>query len=189
MENKILVVDLETSDFLDKGGKIVEVGLVELDITTGARAIVYDSLVLDPTLDCSTLHQSWICVNKYISPVDIFTAPSLVDESSKIQSIIDSYSNGMTAFNKRFDFGFLEANGFSIPKKLACPMEVATNICKIPKTGKAKFYPGYKWPNVEEAYAFFFPGEEYQELHRGADDAFHEAKIVYELIARGKIIV
>ena len=60
-------------------------------------------------------------------------------------------------------------------------MLVSTPICKIPnKWGKDK------WPKVEEAYNFFFPGNDYVELHRGADDAFHEADIVFELIKRGK---
>jgi DNA polymerase-3 subunit epsilon len=49
-------------------------------------------------------------------------------------------------------------------------------VCKIPGN-----YGKYKWPKVEEAYDFFFPNNNYVEKHRGADDAFHEADIVYEL--------
>jgi len=33
MENKILIIDIETTGFLPKG-KIVEIGIVELDILT-----------------------------------------------------------------------------------------------------------------------------------------------------------
>ncbi len=64
-------------------------------------------------------------------------------------------------------------------------MLVSTPICKCPnKNGRG----GYKWPKVEEAYKHFFPESEYVELHRGADDAFHEADIVYELHKLGLII-
>ena len=35
MENKILVVDLESCGFMQKGGSIVEVGAVSLDLETG----------------------------------------------------------------------------------------------------------------------------------------------------------
>ena len=59
-------------------------------------------------------------------------------------------------------------------------MKIATNICKI--KGKR----GYKWPSFEEAHAFFFPEIEYTEIHRGADDAYHEADLVYKLIKMGK---
>ena len=42
-----------------------------------------------------------------------------------------------------------------------------------------------KWPKVEEAWEHFFPDVAYIEQHRGADDAVHEAKIVYELYKIG----
>ena len=59
-------------------------------------------------------------------------------------------------------------------------MLLSTDICKIP--GR---YGKNKWPSVEEAFAFFFPDEEYSEKHRGLDDAKHEAKIVYRLYQDG----
>jgi DNA polymerase-3 subunit epsilon len=43
---------------------------------------------------------------------------------------------------------------------------------------------GSKWAG-QEAYDFFFGKTDYIETHRGADDAFHEAEIVYELYKRG----
>ena len=60
-------------------------------------------------------------------------------------------------------------------------MILSTNICKIPSP-KGK---GYKWPKVQEAYDFLFGETAYVEEHRGADDAYHEADIVYELYLRG----
>ena len=62
-------------------------------------------------------------------------------------------------------------------------MKIATDVCKIPSMS------GYKWPNVQEAYDFFFGKTDYTELHRGADDAFHEADIVYELYKMEKFTI
>lgn len=42
-----------------------------------------------------------------------------------------------------------------------------------------------KNPNVEEAWAYFFPDQEYKEKHRAADDALHEAAIIYQLYKLG----
>ena len=77
----------------------------------------------------------------------------------------------------KFDFDFLKSRGFKFPKELPCPMKLSTNICKIPSKNKK----GYKWPKVQEAYDFFFPDNDYIEKHRGADDAFYEADIVFKL--------
>ena len=59
-------------------------------------------------------------------------------------------------------------------------MLLLVDICCIPdKNGKNKR------PNVEESYKYFFPESNYIEKHRGANDAFYEAQIVYELYKIG----
>ena len=60
-------------------------------------------------------------------------------------------------------------------------MILSTNICKL----KGRYKGKYKWPSVQEAWDFYFGNTGYVEKHRGADDAFHEADIVFELIKRG----
>ena len=178
-ENKILIIDIETSDFLQRGGTIVEVGIVELDIVTGQKRIVFDSIVKESKLTEEVLKKSWIVSNNYMKLEDIMSAPAIETKLQEIQEIINKYTLGSTAFNNRFDFDFLESRGIKFPKKLPCPMLLSTNICKIPGPR------GFKWPKVEEAYEFYFGKTDYIELHRGADDAFHEADIVFELIKRG----
>lgn len=42
---EILIIDLETTGFLTQGGKIVEVGIVELDLETGNKKIIFDQVV------------------------------------------------------------------------------------------------------------------------------------------------
>lgn len=178
---KILIVDIETTGFLQQGGKIVEVGIVELDLSNGNKQIIFDQVTHEKGITKEECEKSWIVKNSTLTVEDIRTSKSLDVLKPEIQYLINSYQYGTTAFNNAFDFGFMEHRGFIFPKKLACPMKISTNICKLPKSNGF----GYKWPKVEEAYEFFFGKTEYIEAHRGADDAYHEADIVYELYKRG----
>jgi len=179
---KILVLDIETTGFLNQGGKIVEVGIVSLDLSNGQKEIVFDSLCHERPITREHVESSWIVQNGYISSDEIRHSIQLSNILPKIQCLVDEYPLGGTAFNRSFDFDFLESRGVKFPKKLPCPMLLSTDICKLPNRNG---YSSYKWPKVEEAWKHFFPEIEYVELHRGADDAFHEADIVYELYKLG----
>lgn len=181
MENKILILDIETTGFLNSGGKIVEIGIVELDLTNGEQKIIFDEMCHEKGITKKEVEDSWIIKNSDMTIEDVRNSKRLDKLKPKIQAIINDYKLGATAFNNTFDFGFLEDRGFSFPKKLGCPMKISTNICKIPNNRG-----GYKWPKVQEAYDFFFGKTDYIEKHRGADDALHEAKIVYKLFTMGK---
>lgn len=176
---KILIIDIETTGF-QPTGRICEVGIVELDIDSGETKIIFDR-VINPNLPDETLAKSWIVQKGYMTINEIKSGVEFSEIKCEIQDIINRYPDGATAFNRQFDFNFLESYGIKFPKKLPCPMLAATPICKLPKTGKAAHYGGYKWPNAEEAFKFFNPGIEYVELHRGADDAMHESDIVFKL--------
>lgn len=171
---KILVVDIETTGFFPDG-KIVEVGMVELCLDTGERKIVFNE-VINPGVPREELEKCWIVTRGSITPDEILNGKRFEDVKEDIQKIVDQYEDGATAFNRAFDFPFLEASEITFVKKLPCPMLKSTPICKLP--GKRG---GYKWPKVEEAHAHFFPDACYKEIHRGADDAMHEAEIVYAL--------
>lgn len=178
---KILILDIETTGFLQKGGKIVEIGLVELCLETGSKKIVFDEVCHEKGITLDEVSKSWIVENSTLTVEQIRNSPSLDNLRPIVQELLDKYTDGATAFNNDFDFGFFEDRGFTFPKKLACPMKLSTDICKIPSQREM----GYKWPKVQEAYDFFFGKTDYIETHRGADDAFHEADIVLELYKRG----
>jgi len=167
------VLDIETTGFSAAKDSIVEIGIVELDLYTGATSIIYDQLVKEHNLREQN-SQAWVFQNSDLDFAQVWNAKPL--EFDIIQDILNHYP--ITAFNKKFDFTFFRERGFLI-NELDCPMLLATNVCKIP--GKR----GYKWPTVEEAWHFFFPGISYIEKHRGADDALHEAKIVHRLYELG----
>ncbi|MDV7696272.1 3'-5' exonuclease [Chryseobacterium soli] len=178
---KILIIDIETTGFLQQNGKIVEIGIVELDLSNGNKKIIFDQVTHEKGITREEVDKSWIVKNSTLDVETIRTSKSLDALKPEIQSIIHSYNHGTTAYNNAFDFGFMEHRGFIFPKKLACPMKLSTGICKIPSVRGS----GYKWPKVEEAYEYFFGKTDYIEAHRGADDALHEADIVYELYRRG----
>lgn len=183
--SKILVLDIETTGFLNQGGKIVEVGIVELDLANGERKIIYDQVCHETGITLKEVEESWIVKNSDLTIEAIRTSKNLERLKPEIQHILNSYPLGATAFNNVFDFGFLENRGFYFPKKLPCPMKLSTNICQI-------IHPngyGYKWPKVEEAHKHFFGEVGYIEKHRGADDAFYEAEIVHELYKRGVFLI
>ena len=177
-DQKILIIDIETTNFLNGGGKIVEVGMVELNLANGKTKIVFDKICHEKGITKKECEKSWIVKNSTLTFELIRKSKRLDVLHPEIQKIISSYPLGCTMYNNVFDFGFLVDRNFVFVKKLPCPMILSTSILKLPlKSGKT----GYKWPNVEEAYNYFFPKEKYIELHRGSDDALHEAKIVYKL--------
>ncbi|BBE17850.1 hypothetical protein AQPE_2009 [Aquipluma nitroreducens] len=176
----ILVVDIETTGYLKQGGKIVEIGIVKLDLETGGIIPVYSSLIKEPGLDISHMagQFGWIFRNSNLTFDEVMIAPTLEEQRSVIQHILNLYE--ATAYNKAFDFGFLKDRGFQI-NELPCPMQLATPIMNIGGT--------MKWPSVEEAWGYFFGKTGYIETHRSLDDAIHEAKIVHKLYKMGQFEV
>ena len=180
MPKKILVIDVETTALRPQEGSLTEVGIVELDLATGNKKLIFDStchnkipkLTIQHVKDCYAVQQGWVTLEEIRSSPDFRT---IKDE---IQAIIDKYPNGVTAYNRVFDIGFLTYYGINFGKLIPCPMLLATDVCKIPSKFKKK---GYKWPRVEEAFEHFYPNSGYVEIHRGGDDAMHEADIIYEL--------
>lgn len=184
MEQKILIIDIETSGFNYIKDVIFEIGLVELSLTSGEITILFDSLVREPHL--SAKHRdAWIFQNSDMTVEAVREAPTMEEIRPIVQSIFYRY-DGMTAFNRNFDFGFMRNRNFKLPKELPCPMLVSTDIIKLPnKNG----YLGYKWPSAQEAWDYYFPDFPYVEKHRGADDARIEAMIVAKMYQLGQFVI
>ena len=177
----ILVLDIETTGFLNQGACIVEIGIVKLDLDTGKITDVFSSPVREEQLteEHSQKPFGWVFSNSDLTFDEVMNAPAARYVFQITQNVLNQYPLGCTAFNKKFDFDFLKSRGLKI-KELDCPMLLSTDVCKLP--GR---YSNYKWPNVEEAFKHFYPNVEYKEKHRGLDDARHEAMIVYSLYKLG----
>lgn len=182
IEDSVIIIDVETTGFSYSKDHIIEIGMVELNIVTGKKILLYSEFVA-PELDLDELQTTWILSQGHINILDIVFAKSLEDQRQQIQGLLNLYPIGCTAYNNTFDFGFMEAKGFELPKKLGCPMRLSVDICK--KQAVRKDAGKYKYPSAEEAYNHFFPGSNHKTAHRGGDDAWHEADIVYELYKLG----
>lgn len=185
-ETKILVLDIETTGFLNKGGKIVEIGIVELNLENGEIKTLFDNICHERPITKKEVEESWIVNNSTLTVEEIQHSKQLKIYFKEIQDIINSYPLGCTAYNNSFDFGFLEDRGFTFPKKLPCPMMLSINEVKAPmKKGHFRGNSSkYKYPNFQETWDHFFGKTGYIESHRGVDDAIHEAKVIYELYKR-----
>ena len=180
------IVDLETTGFLNKGGHIVEIGMVGFNTKFSGVRDILNIRCREAAMGAPD-GEAWIFKNSSLTVNEVANAELLEQQRPAIQSALNSV-DVVTAYNKDFDFGFLRDRGFRLPQEWPCPMIVLTDIMKLPKTGwAAKKYPGYKYPSVEEAWRFLFPEFQYKEQHRGLDDAMHEASIVSEMYKRGWI--
>lgn len=173
---KIVVIDIETTGFLNEGGNIVEVAAVELDLTNGNIDVLLNYVVHEDGMTLDKLENSWIIKNSDLSINNIRYSLNFKYIVNILNNIAIKYP--VTAFNRKFDISFLESRNIKFKELYPCPMLELTPILKLPHKNGRK---GNKWPNVEEAYKHFFPNENYVEKHRACDDALHEAKIIYEL--------
>lgn len=180
MEKKILIIDIESTNFKRRGGKIVEVGIVQLDLKTGDKKILFDEVCHQDGITKHEVMKSWIVKNSDLTMHMIQHSRNLKEMKSEIQQILNDHPLGCTSYNVPFDFGFMIFAGFRFPKKLDCPMLLSRELVQA-KNKKGSL----KNPNCMEAYHHFFPMSNYVEKHRAADDAWHEADIVYELYKRG----
>ena len=73
MAKEILVLDIETTGFLNQGGKIVEIGIVKLDLDSGAITPAYNSLIKEDGLNASHTRNGfgWIFQNSDLDFEDV----------------------------------------------------------------------------------------------------------------------
>ena len=170
MAQRVLVCDIETTGLDPLKDLIVEVGLVLIDLKTGAIEKCFDQVVREASFG-DAHKKAWVFANSDLKFGEVQSAPLLLSVKEEIQNYFNRFP--ATAYNKQFDFGFLRQRGIKIPYELDCPMQMATPILKIPH-----WKSGYKYPSVEEAWRYYFPTIKYLEKHRAYDDAMHEAQIV-----------
>lgn len=168
----IFVIDIETTG-LRVNCSIVEIGICFLNLENGKIGSTFDLICKEQ--DKILNKNAWIFQNSELRYEDVIDALELNEFKDVIQKIFD-LKYPCTAFNQKFDFGFLEQRGFVIQNKFWDPMVILKNIMKIPH-----HYYGYKFPTVQEAYRYLCEDNNYIEKHTALDDAIHEAKIVYEI--------
>jgi len=173
MERFIAIVDLETNELSTKTCDIVEVGICELDTTTGTTKKLLDVTIKEDSFtDTEKNRKAWVFKHTDLTIEKVLESEPLDKYRIKMQEIFNKYP--ITAFNTSFDFKILERKGFVIPKKFPCLMRTAApHVKQNPAAWRCSF---------QAAWNFFVPENPYTEIHRAYDDSEHEAKVAFKLI-------
>jgi hypothetical protein len=169
---EIAIIDLETTGQDTYSDAIVEIGICKLNLKTGLITPLFDKICQENNKEIK--YDAWIFKNSDLEYYDVKKAPDLTTFRKEIQRILNEYP--ITSYNQNFDFNFLKKRGFKIKREFWDPMFKAQYILKI-----TRYNGDYKWPSFQEAWDHFFPNYEFKIKHRAFDDAFHEAKIIYEI--------
>jgi DNA polymerase III epsilon subunit-like protein len=173
---KVAVVDIETNGLNPDFDSIFQVGIVLLDTETGETSDLLDITCKES--DKMISETAWIFLNSPLKYTDVLHTKEFREYKNDIQKIFDLYV--ATAYNQKFDFGFLEKRGIVIKRKFKDPMHLSTDVCKLPS--KRQYYSNsYKYPSVQEAWNKFFPRKPMKESHLAIEDARMEATILYKL--------
>jgi DNA polymerase III epsilon subunit-like protein len=175
-ENKIIVLDLETTSIKPYDGCIVEIGACFLDLSNGLIEKICDTIVREENFGEKD-RNAWIFKNTTLKYEEVLKAPSFDSVMLHLKPILESHK--FISFNVSFDSGWLESRGIKL-NKMPCPMIKATNILKINSKNH-----GYKFPNFDEFWKYYVGTEQYKEIHRAYDDANHEAYAIYKMIKKG----
>jgi DNA polymerase III epsilon subunit-like protein len=176
MENKILIIDLETTGLVADSEFIVEVGICILDITNGNIDKVLDTFVRDEGFSEKSSDRGVFELSD-IKYDDVINAPSLNSFLLKIQKLLSDYE--FTSFNLSFEKRFLNSREIKVKYPGHCIMQTSKGILNI-----SHDYYGVKIPSLNEALDFY--GIEFNgKPHRAYVDCEAEAKLLYEMIKKG----
>ena len=174
---KIAIIDIETTGFSKKFDKVVEIGIVELDIKTKEYKILFNSPVYEQGVEIFIDNE---ITKKYnIDIKEILEACSLESFRDILQLIFNCYR--ITAYNINFDLNFLESRGFEFPMAIKDIMGYAREI--LPKNSKYTFQYTYNYfyNSIKNGKSKYLSERNYIEQHMAIDDAIYEAELLYFL--------
>jgi hypothetical protein len=180
----VLVVDLETGNldpatdnFQPENCMICEVGVAGLDLDSGKVDLLVDSVCREGEMCHSG---SWVFQNTSLTHGEVEKAVLLDELRGQLQGLFD-LGVPVTSWGHDFDLRLLEygSRGFRVPVRFWDPLTTLAGYLNIPNP-----LGGYKWPSVEEAHQYLFPGKSYSAFHRAGVDAVVEARIIYEATRR-----
>lgn len=173
---KILIIDIETAGLTAEDSPIVEIGLQLVDTETKEITELFNQVIKEDMFDSKNWkHTSaWIFKNSNLKVSDVMKAKSLEYYREELQGYFNQYH--VTAYNVKFDMTFMRSRGFILTEVKDLMAAAKQYVKVLAKDGKVKN------PSLMEAYKHFFPNDGYIEKHRGSDDAYHEAKILLEMV-------
>ncbi|MHA1146900.1 MAG: 3'-5' exonuclease [Promethearchaeota archaeon] len=120
----MIILDLETTGLDKNNNLIVEIGIVELDVVTRKKEIIFNSPIREDGLETQDL--TLLLKHSNLDYEDLQNAHPLEKYRNMLQFIFKTYP--IIAYNSNFDFGFLEARSFSLPKKLIDIMFIISSM-------------------------------------------------------------
>jgi DNA polymerase-3 subunit epsilon len=131
---EIAVLDIETSGLNPNLFKILEIGVVKLNLETGITEQLMNYVCHEDGITLAEINNAWIIQNSTLTAEQIKYSVNFKRLILPIQTICNTYP--VTAFNSKFDFGFLESRGIKIPNKFPDPMLILEDIMKLPHKSK-----------------------------------------------------
>ena len=180
LKNKIVIIDIETTGFNRDLDSIIEIGIVELDIKSGQIRTLFNSQVKDTNFDVSQHIDNTFIKTSGIDIYEISESISIKECEEDLQLIFDNYR--CAAYNRTFDFGWLESRTFSIPMKL---MDIMRFCIKLFSNCKSfKFQDVYRFitDQLNDFITKYLTRTYYKSNHRAIDDAICEAEVLFYLI-------
>lgn len=185
----VYVVDTETTGLCgcDRGDRVVDIGIVEVDTEMGTVMPVYSEVVgYDVSGWSEDQKNAWIFGHSDLTLDMVARAEPLEEIARDVRLILDG--NVAAAYNEAFDF---EKFLFKSPWNVDCALapDIMLRAHRL-IDGDHLFSDGSSWPKLETAYRGLCPDDpahlDGPQAHRALSDAVVASYVMLALIGRGE---
>ena len=186
---RVFVVDTETTGLCgcDRGDRVVDIGIVEVDTEMGTVMPVYSEVVgYDVSGWSEDQKNAWIFSHSDLTLDMVARAEPLEEIARDVRLILDG--NVAASYNEAFDFDkFL----FKCPWNVDCALapDIMLRAHRL-IDGDHLFSDGSSWPKLETAYRGLCPDDpahlDGPQAHRALSDAVVASYVMLALIGRGE---
>lgn len=186
---RVFVVDTETTGLCgcDRGDRVVDIGIVEVDTERGTVMPVYSEIVgYDVSGWSEGQKNAWIFSHSDLTLDMVARAEPLEEIARDVRLILDG--NVAASYNEAFDFDkFLFKNPWNVDCALAPDIMLRAHRLV---DGDHIFSDGSSWPKLETAYWGLCPDDpahlDGPQAHRALSDAVVASYVMLALIERGE---
>ena len=186
---RVFVVDTETTGLCgcDRGDRVVDIGIVEVDTERGTVMPVYSEVVgYDISGWSEDQKNAWIFGHSDLTLDMVSRAEPLEEIARDVRLILDG--NVAASYNEGFDFDkFLFKSPWNVDCALAPDIMLRAHRLI---DGDHLFSDGSSWPKLETAYRGLCPDDpahlDGPQTHRALSDAVVASYVMLALIGRGE---
>lgn len=186
---RVFVVDTETTGLCgcDRGDRVVDIGIVEVDTERGTVMPVYSEIVgYDVSGWSEDQKNAWIFSHSDLTLDMVARAEPLEEIARDVRLILDG--NVAASYNEGFDFDkFLFKSPWNVDCALAPDIMLRAHRLI---DGDHLFSDGSSWPKLETAYRGLCPDDpahlDGPQAHRALSDAVVASYVMLALIGRGE---